>query len=500
MENVLFYSLKIAVAIAVLFLAYLVFFQNRKLFTFNRNYLLASLFIAYIIPLITITVKTKVEPFAFVVPVKSVETGMLMPVSGSTKFILEWYHYLFIFYIVGLTAFLFHLVIGHLKAISIIRKSRKQCLFETQVFVSDEDIHPFSFFNTIVISKEALTHPNLEMIINHEKIHVKEKHTFDILIAEILFLPQWFNPFAWLVKDAVKNNLEYKTDFTITKFSNRETYQLAMVSLAGKKGVAPFLTALNGSQLKNRIIMMKKKTENKFVIVKQLLILPLLAILVMGLSNKKVQPVTNQDSKTVNGIVNNKKSDVIPIVTVITEKIIKGKVTNEKGKSIPGVNVIIKGKHVGTVTDKNGNYIIRLENKNETLIFSLNGFTEQEILVNDSEEINVQLKTDSKSDLTGIFNVTKPEKLKIPGKVSAPSVKEINDSIKIKYVSKPNQPIYIVDGKEIEDIKLISPDEIESISVLKGESAGKKYGDKGKHGVIVITTKGAELSGKTHQK
>ena len=271
MENVLFYLVKTALAIAVLFLAYLVFFQNRKQFIFNRSYLLASLAIAYIIPLITITVTSKLELFEFAAPTQKVNTEALMPVTGAVKFTLQWYHYLFIFYLVGLTGFLFHLVTGHFKAISIIRKSRKQWLFEIPVYVSSEDIHPFSFFNTIVISKEALSHPNLEMIISHEKNHVKEKHTLDILIAEILFLPQWFNPFAWLMKDAVKNNLEYKTDNTITKFADRETYQLTMVSLAGKKGVAPFLTALNGSQLKNRIIMMKQKTENKFVIVKQLI-------------------------------------------------------------------------------------------------------------------------------------------------------------------------------------------------------------------------------------
>ena len=62
-----------------------------------------------------------------------------------------------------------------------------------------------------------------------------------------------------------------------------------MVALADKKGVAPFLNALNGCQLKNRIVMMKKKTENKYAFVKQLVVLPLLAVLVMGLSNKEVK-------------------------------------------------------------------------------------------------------------------------------------------------------------------------------------------------------------------
>jgi beta-lactamase regulating signal transducer with metallopeptidase domain len=85
------------------------------------------------------------------------------------------------------------------------------------------------------------------MIVSHEKIHVREKHTLDILFVEIMFLFQWFNPFAWLLKDAVKNNLEYKTDHEIAQQYNPQKYQMAMVALADKKGVAPFLTALNGS-------------------------------------------------------------------------------------------------------------------------------------------------------------------------------------------------------------------------------------------------------------
>ena len=144
------------------------------------------------------------------------------------------------------------------------------------------------------------------MIVSHEKIHVREKHTFDILFTEILFLFQWFNPFAWLMKGAIKNNLEYKTDDEIAKIFNPQKYQLAMVALADKKGVAPFLTALNGSQLKNRIIMMKKKTGNKFAFVKQLIVLPLLAILVMGLSNKEVKTKLVQPKSKVEVIVDGK--------------------------------------------------------------------------------------------------------------------------------------------------------------------------------------------------
>ena len=85
-----------------------------------------------------------------------------------------------------------------------------------------------------------------------------------------------------------------------------------MVALADKKGVAPFLTALNGSQLKNRIVMMKKKTENRFTLLKQLVLLPLLAVLVMGLANRKVKiELIQQQNETIEIQTENQKETAV---------------------------------------------------------------------------------------------------------------------------------------------------------------------------------------------
>jgi len=284
----LIYIGKSAIAAGAFYLVYLALFQHQKQFVFNRIYLPVSLALSFLIPLITFTsvnyisTNQTINTNSFAYLPEAIE-------NTQPEFIYQWYHYLFGIYILGTIGFLFHLLLGHLKAFAIIRWSRLKELFGAQVNLTPKDVHPFSFFNKIVLSEKTLDNPNLEVIVNHEMIHVKEKHTHDILFAEILFLLQWFNPFAWLIKDAIRNNLEYKTDHQITKNNNAEAYQLAMVGLVHKKGVAPFLTALNGSQLKNRIIMMKKKTENKYALVKQLVVLPLLAILVMSLSNKEVR-------------------------------------------------------------------------------------------------------------------------------------------------------------------------------------------------------------------
>jgi hypothetical protein len=307
METYLIYTGKAAIAAGAFYIAFLLLFQNQKHFTFNRIYLPVSLALSFVIPLITFTTIKYIEP----VTISDSGSFAYLPapneIPQQPAFVFEWYHYLFGLYLLGTAGFLFHLLLGHLKAINIIQKSRVQKIFNYMVNITPKDVHPFSFFSKIVVSEKILSHPDLEIIVSHENIHVREKHTLDILFTEIMFLLQWFNPFAWLLKDAVKNNLEYLTDHEIAKHYNPQTYQLAMVTLADKQGIAPFLTALNGSQLKNRIVMMKKKTENKYAFVKQLVVLPLLAVLVMGLSNREVKTeiVTSEKNVKIDSLITN---------------------------------------------------------------------------------------------------------------------------------------------------------------------------------------------------
>ena len=332
MENYLIYIGKTSFAAGSFYLLYLALFQRQKQFAFNRIYLPVSLALSFIIPLITFTTVKYIEP----VQTYNSNSFAYLPGAVTTtqpESVYQWYHYLFGVYLLGGVCFFFYLLLGHLKAISIIRCSRLKQLFGAPVHISPKDIHPFSFFNKIVLSENTLENPNLEIIVSHEAIHVRERHTLDILFAEILFLFQWFNPFAWLIKDAMRNNLEYLTDDEIIRNNNPEAYQLAMVDLAHKKGVAPFLTALNGSQLKTRIVMMKKKTESKFALLKQLLVLPFLAVLVMGLSNKEVKTeivsaevktdISNYENTKPKKVISPKEADADGLITVTSSEVNK---------------------------------------------------------------------------------------------------------------------------------------------------------------------------------
>lgn len=484
MESYLLYIGKAALATGAFYLAFLVLFQNRKQFVFNRLYLPVALAVSFVIPLITFTTIKYIEPET---PVDFSGFAYL-PETGETPqpaFVPEWSYYLFVMYILGATGFLFHLLLGHLKAIHIIRHSRVQKFFASKVNITPKEVHPFSFFSKIVISEKTLSHPNLDIIVSHENIHVREKHTLDILFTEILFLLQWFNPFAWLIRDAVKNNLEYKTDHQIAQHFHPQTYQLAMVSLADKEGVAPFLTALNGSQLKNRIIMMKKKTENKYAIVKQFVVLPLVAVLVLGLSGREVTFKTIQPEEGNKGI-----TEVLSAVQ--NKKTVTGRVAGENGAPVAGVAVFIKGTTTGTITDQEGNYRIELPSENETLVFSMKDYKKEEIGVNGRQEIEVQLQPAGTTGGIESSSVQIPATQTEAGAEGTPGTQPGDDNqIRVKTYGNMPQPLYVVDGVETENIETLDPANIEKIDVLKEKSATDLFGEKGKNGAILITTKEA---------
>lgn len=498
MENLIFYLLKTSIALAAFYLAYLLLFEKRKYFRFNRIYLAGSMLISYFIPLITFQVDAPPVPARLNIPVQPVQTSPETVIRFFWE-VYSWEQIMAAVFIFGSFIFLIRLAAGHLRAMVLISRARGARLNGVSCLVSDEDIHPFTYFRKIILPSDTLKSPYLNMILQHEQIHVEEQHTIDVCIAELLFLFQWFNPFAWLMKDAVKNNLEFLTDDCVIRHADRQSYQLAMVTLAGKSGVPPFLTALNGSQLKNRIIMMKTKHKNNGM-VRKFLLLPLLTLLVITLSNREFRAEAySPETKTISGRVTSK----------------------ETGKPIAMVAVLVEGKQVGTITDREGNYLIKLEDHDATLVYQLPGYQVEEVAVGTQSRIDVQLnKAPGTTHVEVVGYGAKPKvihqdsvKVKTDVRVVVDNrvktkveIRELpKDSVNVKVDIRQSpviithtgkdtiNPLLIIDGVRMKKgmtNKLMPPAEsIESISVLKDESGTSIYGKEGENGVIIITTK-----------
>jgi hypothetical protein len=145
---------------------------------------------------------------------------------------------------------------------------------------------PCSFGNTIFINPENYDWETYNQILIHEKIHVSGRHTLDILLAEIALIIQWFNPFAWLYRREVENNLEFLTDASVLLHQEveRSAYQLSLLRVSAPQLSFSLTNNYNQSLLKRRIVMMNSKRSSLHTIWKYFFLIPIFTVLVCALN------------------------------------------------------------------------------------------------------------------------------------------------------------------------------------------------------------------------
>ncbi|WP_462253183.1 SusC/RagA family TonB-linked outer membrane protein [Ekhidna sp.] len=216
--------------------------------------------------------------------------------------------------------------------------------------------------------------------------------------------------------------------------------------------------------------------------------------------------------------------------TLLAQQTVSGRVTDENGEGLPGVTILVKGTNSGDVTDVDGNFTINASSS-DVLVFSSIGFQTQEIPINNQTSIAVNLQTDlqslqevvvlgygsqSREEFTGsIAVVPVAEALKLPvANVSealqgrAPGVSVITQGqpgeapeVRIRGFASPNgnDPLYIIDGMQTTDPTImndINPADVESIQVLKDAASTAIYGVRASNGIVIVTTKRGQVSGK----
>jgi hypothetical protein len=166
------------------------------------------------------------------------------------------------------------------------------------------DKAPCSFGNTIYINPAKYDWDTYQQIILHEKVHIRERHTLDILFAELVLIFQWFNPFAWIYRREIESNLEFLTDDQLVQHSaiDKKSYQLSLVKVSAPHMPLSLTTNYNQSILKKRIAMMNRKRSNLHTGWKYFFLLPVLAFLAALLNepaakSQKPSPAQNESSK-----------------------------------------------------------------------------------------------------------------------------------------------------------------------------------------------------------
>ncbi|QEM12933.1 M56 family metallopeptidase [Mucilaginibacter rubeus] len=153
---------------------------------------------------------------------------------------------------------------------------------------------PCSFFNYIFINPAAYDWDTYSQILLHEKVHAKQLHSLDIMLAELCIIFQWFNPLAWLYRKEIENNLEYLTDTAVLNHADtdRAAYQLSLLKVSAPEFSLRIATNYNQSLLKKRIAMMNAKRSNLHILWKYFTLIPLFCLFICALN----QPANSAQS------------------------------------------------------------------------------------------------------------------------------------------------------------------------------------------------------------
>jgi hypothetical protein len=223
------------------------------------------------------------------VPAKAENSGFSFVQLMSWLFWIYWFGV-----IVFGVSFLFQLVL------LLIRAYRNPVIIDGKYRIVEVsgDKAPCSFGNNIFINPEKYEWETYNQILLHEKIHISQNHTLDIIIAELLLIFQWFNPFAWIYRREIESNLEFLTDDQLMQQKvDKQRYQLSLVQVSAPHFPLSLTTNYNQSILKKRIAMMNKKRSNLHTAWKYFFLLPVFAFLACLLNEPMAYGQTSEKNK-----------------------------------------------------------------------------------------------------------------------------------------------------------------------------------------------------------
>lgn len=432
------YIIDSQICVAVLYLLYLAFLHRRVTHRVARAYLLTMLPVALILPLISIPLLPApvIQLYA--------EDGFVTTTTTYTP--QETTNYLMWVYLTGVAIMSAWLLIGTVRLAIMFRKNRPEKIENLQVVFTEQKLTAYSVFNRIFISSSFRGSESLYTLMAHEECHIRHRHTWDLIYISLAKIIFWFNPAVWHTAVLMRQVHEFEADQEVLDkgYSTQNYINLLILSEAG---ISPeFASSLSYSLTKKRLTMLVKK-QRAASRKRLLLTLPVIAMLLIAfsLTTRAAVVIPSEKEKPlviVNDVEWTKSTDYISSGAISSVTILNDKtMTQEYDK---------KAKDSIIVTTLNNEVL-----KDGTKFIALKSY-------NNSEDTLVKTKTMITIKLEN-------------GK--ADSVTEFKES-----------PMILVDGVEVSTYE-IDPKTVASYTIVKDKTTTAKYGDKGKNGVLIITSK-----------
>ena len=591
MGTFLVYILKSAACLAVFYLFYKLLMSRDTFHRFNRFALLGLLVLSSLLPLVEASVNS---PAAVQETMLTLEQLLLMAdiqpegesmAAATPSATVLWLRAALLVYLTGIVFFIVRNLCSLARLGRLIRQGKREALDSylldrkeknVRLVVHDHDIAPFSWMHWIVIARKDLEENGREILI-HELAHIRNRHSWDLLLADLCIFVQWFNPAAWLLKQELQNIHEYEADETVLREGvNARNYQMLLIKKAVGTRLYSMANSFNHSSLKKRITMMLKEKSNPWARAKYLYILPLAALAVTAFARPEVSAVADEISavKVIAPAVHDSiQPNVQPAVAapssaldqmpefpggmealntylrnnirypqeaqkagiqgrVIIQFIVSkdGSITDaevvesvdpqldaeglrliknmpqwkpgmRKGQAIRVKQTLPirfaftktsdKPENSNSIFLKNGSYnsslkdVILLVNEQEVspeIFRAIDPQRIQSVTVLKDQASLAKYTTDKSK--TGIIQV----KLKKEDQASGINIPTI------RFDSQTSKSLVIIDGKAADAtaVQALSPSQIKSIKVLKGQQAVDLFGEAAKNGAICVSTRSAE--------
>lgn len=352
------YAMKVSLCLAIIFLFYTLLLKQITHFTWNRYYLLLFSVFSFIVPLINVTAfvpSQQLNVISFINKIPLIDGNKISENYINNMQDFNYWKALSSIWILVSSILFIRLLIQLLSIRKIISRARLIATDETRIYHLTESILPFSFFNSIFINRVNYNEYELQEIIDHEQVHVQQKHSFDVLIIEMICILNWFNPFAWFIKKAIRENLEFIADnVVLNKGFNRKNYQYLLLKATGNIP-SSIASSFTFSSLKTRISMMNKTRTSHFHLLKFALLAPIIMLLLFAFRGSK--QIKHADAETKSG--ETEKFTLSTLTYSIADERAKAIVLKEKNKSLLKTGDILNLKQIFNEKDRLKNLLER---------------------------------------------------------------------------------------------------------------------------------------------
>ena len=295
-------------SLTIFTLVYLLFLRRETFFVLNRIYLLATVFFSILLPFVHFQV-TSAMPSVMLseVTVTAMRYQNLLQtvtvygtkLTSAVEQTIQSIGLIRLVYLTGTAIFMVLFFYRLFQITKLIRNNEIEVKDGIRIVKIDRDTTPFSFFNFVFINRNDVNSKGMKEMLAHEMEHVRQRHSFDVMILEILTFFQWFNPFIWLLKRSIRENHEFLADHGVLKPGvSSAAYRLLLLGSSFEQQPV-IANNFNYSLIKIRIKMMTKIKSSKIAAFKLSMGILVTAALLMIFAFDKDDSLL-QDKKTAN--------------------------------------------------------------------------------------------------------------------------------------------------------------------------------------------------------